>query len=100
MYSPLQEEVHVFTVHPSMHGELAQVAGMALFIFTKLDTAHNGWLVQPQSEILSEERRGEGRVKGREEGIPICKSHELYIILAKEEGRGWGQHMQDHTHAE
>ena len=56
MYSPFQEEVHVFTVHPSMHSELAQVAGMTLFIFTKLDTAHNGWLVQSQSEILSEER--------------------------------------------
>ena len=71
MYSPFEEEVHVFTFHPSMHGELAQVAGMALFIFTELDTAHNGRLVQPQSEILSEERverRGEGRVKGREEG--------------------------------
>ena len=89
----------MFTVHPSMHGELAQVAGVALLIFTKLDTAHNGWLVQPQSEILSEERmerreeerrerreegrmerreegrmerREEGRVKGREEGIPTC----------------------------
>ena len=71
MYSPFKEEVHVLTVHPSMHSELAQVAGMALFIFTKLDTAHNGRLVQPQSEILSEERverRGEGRVEGRGEG--------------------------------
>ena len=99
----------MFTFHPSMHGELAQVAGMALFIFTKLDTAHNGRLVQPQSEILSEERverRGEGRGKGEGEGgggyqhVRTCRSHELYTIhhgMAKEEGGG--ANMQEHMHA-
>ena len=85
----------MFTFHPSMHGELAQVAGMALFIFTKLDTAHNGRLVQLQSEILSKERverRGEGY-----QHVQTCKSHELYTIhhgMAKEEGGG--ANMQDH----
>lgn len=45
----------MFTVHSSVHSELAQVAGVTLLILAKLNTAHDGWLVQPQSEVLQEE---------------------------------------------
>ena len=47
-YSPLSQQVHVLTVHPSMYTELAQVAGVALLILAKQDTRHDGGLLQPQ----------------------------------------------------
>ena len=55
---PLHQQVHVFTVHPTMYTKLTQIAGMALFILAKQDTTHNRRLLQPQNKKL-QEREGE-----------------------------------------
>ena len=73
----------MLTVHSTVHDKLAQVAGVALLILAKLNTAHDGWLVQPQSEVLQEEgveTRGEGGRRGNTNTYRTCKPHEPHNI--------------------
>ena len=53
-HPPLEQQPHVVAVGAAVHLELAQVAGVRLVPLAKPNARQDGWLGEPQRQVLWE----------------------------------------------